>query len=155
MEIRQGQAQKVRFCTHTTGTESVSTHHIAVFELDGVAVQMTAGRPLVLEDGDQVVVAGKNKGGVLMGYACNNLSRKIVDRSGWTASLIVGLVFSIVGLGGIINNVAPLYGAMTINSLKGPLAWAAFFLIFAVSGARSARRALQILKAQKLVLTAV
>ena len=104
MELHRGHVQKVRFSTHTTGNDdSVSTHHIAAFELDGIAVQVVAGRPVMMENGDEVIVAGKIRRGVLMGVACNNLSRKILDHRGWMVSLLVGVVFSLVGLVGAIG----------------------------------------------------
>ncbi len=143
MQMRRGQVQKVRFSTHTTGhDDSVSTHHIASFELDGMAVQVVAGRPLMMENGDEVVVAGKIRRGVLMGVACNNLSRKILDHRGWMVSLLVGVVFILVGLVGTI-------GAALEHSPIG----AAFFLVFAAVGAGAAHGGMQILRAKSLVLT--
>lgn len=143
MELRRGQVQKVRFSTHTTGyDDSVTTHHIAAFELDGIAVQVTAGRPLMMENGDKVIVAGKTRRGVLMGVACNNLSRKILDHRGWVVSLLVGVLFILVGLIGAIT-------AAIEHSSMG----AAFFLIFAALGAGAAHGSMQTLRARSLVQT--
>jgi hypothetical protein len=142
MELHRGHVQKVRFSTHTTGNDdSVSTHHIAAFELDGIAVQVVAGRPVMMENGDEVIVAGKIRRGVLMGVACNNLSRKILDHRGWMVSLLVGVVFSLVGLVGAI-------GAALAHSPFG----AAFFLVFAAVGAGATHGGMQILRAKRLVL---
>jgi hypothetical protein len=132
MESRRGTVSKIRFSTEVTGSGgdngSVSTSHIASFELDRRPVQLRAARPVILEDGDTVVVAGKTKGGLFQADACFNETRGIFDHSPWVLHVAVGSIFLFVGLIGIVS--------LLLSALHRPiwLMYCPFPLIFASVG---------------------
>jgi hypothetical protein len=104
METRRGAATKVRFSTEVSGTSdkngsTVSTTYLAIFELDGAIVHAGATRPPTIEDGDEVVVAGRMHDGVFTASAIRNITRGTVDHESWVTGLILGVVFLVLGLG--------------------------------------------------------
>jgi uncharacterized YccA/Bax inhibitor family protein len=117
LETRNGRARRIRFTTEVSGSGgehgTVSTSHIASFELEGCPVQVTANRPLTVEDGDEVVVSGRAKDGVFVGIACFNRSRGVLDSQSWLPGMIIGMV--LVGIGGLVAFV----GASTADDLAG------------------------------------
>jgi hypothetical protein len=103
METRRGMARKVRFSTEVSGTSdkngsTVTTTHLAIFELDRVIVHASAMRPPTIEEGDEVVVAGRIHDGVFDAPALRNLTRCTVDHKAWVAGMVVGFVVLVVGL---------------------------------------------------------
>lgn len=98
---RAGRAQSIRFSTNVSGRTgehgSVSTEHIASFQLDGSPVQILANRPLTFEEGDEVIVAGFMKRGVLSGIACLNRTRQVLESQSWLGEMIFGAVSFAIG----------------------------------------------------------
>jgi hypothetical protein len=103
MEIRRGTASKVRFSTEVSGSSGqngggVSTTYLAIFELAGVVVHATASRPPTIEDGNEIIAAGKMRDGVFDAQALRNLTRGTVDHKAWLAGFLVSIIFLIVGI---------------------------------------------------------
>lgn len=69
-----------------THTVSVQTTHSAIFDINGQIVSITGSVPIILFDGDQVVVGGRLKGdGVFHATAYENETRRVRGGSdlGW------------------------------------------------------------------------
>jgi hypothetical protein len=149
MESRRGTVSKIRFSTEVTGSGgdngSVSTSHIASFELDRRPVQLRAARPVILEGGDTVVVAGKTKGGLFQADACLNETRGIFDHSPWVLHVAVGSIFLFIGSIGTVT--------LIILALHEPilLIYCALPLIFASAGGWLLSTGVRISRACELV----
>jgi hypothetical protein len=151
MESRRGTVSKIRFSTEVTGSGgdngSVSTSHIASFELDRRPVQLRAARPVILEGGDTVVVAGKTKGGLFQADACFNETRGIFDHSPWVLHVAGGSIFLFIGSSGIVTLL------VLALQLHNPilLIYCAFPLIFASAGGWLLSTGVRISRACELV----
>lgn len=147
LEKRAGYARKVRFATEVSGSGgehgSVSTSHIASFELDGLPVQVTAPRPVTLEEGDEVVIAGRLKNGVFAGLASFNRTRGVLESQSWLLGMIIGVI--LVAISAAILVVST-YTADDLDGVVGGLMGGSFVgmlgLVFwgASSRARQAER---------------
>jgi len=149
MESRRGTVDKIRFSTEVSGDENgTSTSHIASFELDRRPVQLRASRPVILEGGDTVVVAGKTKGGLFQADACLNETRGIFDHSPWVAHVAVGSIFLVVGLGGIAF---VLWAVISAQIEMFGILYCLFPLIFACAGGWALSTGVRVSRACELV----
>lgn len=105
MEIRRGIVSSIRHTLSVSGGYSdtnVLTKHHAIFSLDdGTTVMFSAGGPAVVRDGDQVTVAGRQKGRVMKALAYRNETAGVKGDAGKWASLGIGLfalLFGVVAL---------------------------------------------------------
>ena len=102
MEVLKGMATGIRYTVHVSGDkEGVSTRHHAIFKLGQMTVVFDAGSPPVISEGDQLVVAGRLRGKVLLADAYLNQTALVRGDSGRLANLaatIFALPLGAVGL---------------------------------------------------------
>jgi hypothetical protein len=73
-----------------TGTSVV---HAAVFRLDGQLVKIVSTQePLLLAEGQQLVVAGRRRGKLFIAYAHRNLATGAEGHEGWATRLVVTIL---------------------------------------------------------------
>lgn len=86
MEVLKGMATGVRYTVHVSGNkDGVSTRHHAIFKLGATTVMFSSAAPPVIGEGDQLVVAGRMRGRVLLAEAFRNDTASIRGDSGlWT-----------------------------------------------------------------------
>lgn len=85
MDVRRGTVTKFRSSITVSGGENnsgVSTRHHTSFVLDGLTVIFVSAAPPVINDGDQLIVAGTQQGQVLKAYAYRNLSMHVIGNEG-------------------------------------------------------------------------
>lgn len=100
MEVLKGTATGVRYTVHVSGgRDDVSTRHHAIFKLGQLTVVFEAGSPPVISEGDQLVVAGRVRGKVLLADAYLNQTLSIRGDSGRRYNLAV-MLFNLP-LGGV------------------------------------------------------
>lgn len=96
MDVRRGTVTKFRSSITVSGGENnsgVSTKHHTSFVLDGFTVIFVSAAPPVINDGDQLIVAGTQEGQVLKAYAYHNLSMHVVGNEGTWKRFMEGLGF--------------------------------------------------------------
>lgn len=105
MEVRRGKVSSTRHTLSVSGGYSdtnVLTRHHAIFSLDdGTTVMFSSGGPAVVRDGDEVKVAGRQKGRVMKALAYRNETAGVKGDAGKWASLGIGafaLLFGIMAL---------------------------------------------------------
>jgi hypothetical protein len=102
MEIIEGRASRVRSAIDVGGERddaSVHTTHITLFELGSRAVRVSSSDPVVINDGDEVRVAGVARSDAFYALAYRNLSTSSEGDQGWLAALILGTMLGVLGLG--------------------------------------------------------
>ena len=100
MEKMKGTISKVRFSSELSGGEnSISTSQIAIFKLDKKPVELKLPVSIVIEDGDNIFVAGKTKNGLFRALAYKNLSNGVSGKGPVVLNLIMGIIFTVVGIG--------------------------------------------------------
>jgi hypothetical protein len=87
-----GIAKNVRHSTQISGTdEHISTSHLIVLEIDGLAIELNLPKVIYINSGDEVVVAGEvNPGELFQGLAYFNKTKGIVGNKGSTLLYILG-----------------------------------------------------------------
>jgi hypothetical protein len=124
MEKLKGKIKHVRFSAEVSGGEkNTSTSHIAIFKLDNKPVELKLPGSILIEDGDNILVAGKTKNGLFKALAYNNLSNGVSGKGQVVSNSILGIFFTIVGIG---IGAIPFF---VINSIHGQL-WALKHLFF-------------------------
>lgn len=99
MEIIRGRAENVRHSTEVSGgKDSITTSQVAVFEISGQAVELKLNESIVVNNGDEVVVAGESKRGLFRGLAYRNKTRRVDGKGPVVVYWIVGIVFCVVVL---------------------------------------------------------
>jgi hypothetical protein len=102
MELRRGTVSGIRHTISISGggnNSEVSTKHHALFSLDdGTTVIFNSGGPAVIRDGDQVVVAGKQKGQLMKADAYWNRTAHVSGNAGKWSSLAIGAFVSLFGI---------------------------------------------------------
>ena len=97
MQVIRGTVANIRHSTEVSGNDkSVSTSQVAVFDLDGQAVEIKLMESIVLSNGDQVIVAGDTKRGLFRGLAYRNVTRRVDGKGPAWIYLIVGIVFCVI-----------------------------------------------------------
>lgn len=96
MDTVEGIVKGIRFATEVAGTDSqTSTAHVAVFELDGKAVELKLSESIILAEGDKVLVAGEWKRGLFRGLAYFNKTRGVKGKQSTLVYWVVGIAFCI------------------------------------------------------------
>jgi hypothetical protein len=102
MTTLQGIAIKVRntLDVSSSGGENsqTSTTHISVFQLNAQPVQVLADSPVMIDEGDTVLVAGQVKNGGFKAFAYQNVTTGVHDSAGWILNVFIGSLFAIGGL---------------------------------------------------------
>lgn len=111
-EVVKGAASAVRSTIDVRGDrDGVSTRHHTIFKVGDTTVMFTSGSPPVISDGDQLLVAGRRRGKVLVAEAYINRTLMIRGNSGLWQSLIgaaIGLPLGAVGIGlALLGHVIP------------------------------------------------
>jgi hypothetical protein len=88
-EVVKGTASAVRHTVDVHGDrDGVSTRHHMIFKVGETTVMFTSGSPPIISDGDQLVVAGRRRGRMLVCEAYVNRTAMIRGDSGLWYSLI-------------------------------------------------------------------
>ena len=99
MEKLRGVVNKVRFSTEVSGGENnTSTSHVAIFEIDKRPVELKLPRSIILDNGDEVLLAGKVKKGLFKALAYKNLTNNVSGKGAVILHMLLGVIFTIVGL---------------------------------------------------------
>jgi hypothetical protein len=110
-EVVKGVASAVRYTIDVSGgRDGVSTKHHTIFKVGDTTVMFTSGSPPIIGDGDQLAVAGRRRGRVLVCEAYVNRTTLIRGDSGLWYSLIGAAIL------------APVGAAAVTWALLGPLA---------------------------------
>jgi hypothetical protein len=102
MAILQGSVAKVRntVSVNSSGEENsqTSTTHISVFQINGQPVQTSTNNPIMIDEGDEVRLAGYLSKGVFYALTYQNQTNGVSDSAGSMLQIIVGFIFIISGL---------------------------------------------------------
>jgi hypothetical protein len=133
VETLQGTVKNLNRSTQVSGgRSSVQTANVTVFELAGQSVSLRDREAIVINEGDEMVVAGKRgRDGIFRAAAYNNLTRKVHGGSSGMSFIISGILLLISPiLIYSISTVAPEYAAFSLLLCSLP-----FSLILAILGA--------------------
>lgn len=99
MEVLQGIVSKVRFSTEVSGNENtISTKHVAIFEINETPIELKLPGSIILENGDEVLLAGKVKKGLFKALAYKNMTNSVSGKGQVILHLLLGIMFTIVGI---------------------------------------------------------
>ncbi len=109
IEVVKGVASAVRFTIDVRGNrDGVSTKHHTIFKVGDTTVMFTSGSPPIIGDGDQLIVAGRKRGKMLVAEAYVNRTAMIRGNSGLWQNLIgaalalpmgaIGISIALLGL---------------------------------------------------------
>jgi len=99
LKTYRGIASRVRYSVDTCGTDSaITTYQIASFTLSGIPVEISMRKSVFVEEGDNIVVSGMYRHGILYGQAYKNITRNIVASTPIIGTLILAIVFLMAGL---------------------------------------------------------
>jgi hypothetical protein len=123
MEKLQGVVEKIRFSTEISGDRnSTFTTQVAVFEIGNRPIELKLPDSIIIENGDEVIVAGETKKGLFKALAYKNLRNNVSGKGNVAVYMILGIIFTLLGLGTIIVGVglifAPLGIFMILHSRK-------------------------------------
>jgi len=94
IQVIRGTVANIRHSTEVSGNDkSVSTSQVAVFDLDGQAVEIKLSESIFIGNGDLVIVAGAAKRGLFRGLAYRNSTRRVDGKGPIGVYLFVGAVF--------------------------------------------------------------
>jgi hypothetical protein len=97
LQVIRGTVANIRHSTEVSGNDkSVSTSQVAVFDLDGQAVEIKLMESIVLSNGDQVIIAGDTKRGLFRGLAYRNVTRRVDGKGPVGLYLFIGIVFCVI-----------------------------------------------------------
>ena len=97
METIRGTVSSIRHSTEVSGNDNtVSTTQVAVFDLSGQPVELKLTESIVLNNGDEVIVAGKRKRGLFRGLAYRNKTRRVDGKGPVLVYRIIGIVFCVL-----------------------------------------------------------
>lgn len=98
MEVLKGTAVGVRYTVHVSGDkDGISTQHHTLFKIGKMTVMFTSPGPAVIGEGDQLIVAGRLKGQMLMAQAYENRTAGISGDSGMWANFAAMIFFLLPG----------------------------------------------------------
>ena len=114
METIKGKARSLKFSKGL---------HKAVFYLDGKPVELTSPKSVVIEAGDDVVVAGNVKNGIFEGVSYGNLSKGVAFGKGYIVAAAVAFIafpssFGLALEKGAVAFWPFLAGVIAINSVR-------------------------------------
>lgn len=103
MQLLRGEVAKLIFATETSGGEhGTSTSHVATFQLSSSPVRLKMPDSMIIAEGDSIVVAGTMKRGVLNAVAYRNLTNGALGKGPVVLHFVMGAIFTIIGLGGLL-----------------------------------------------------
>ncbi|TWI62242.1 hypothetical protein IP91_04351 [Pseudoduganella lurida] len=135
-ELRRG---KTVSYNPKTGT---STVHAAVFRLDGRLVKIVSTDPVVIAEGHEMLVAGRQRGKVFAAQAHRNLSTRVEGHEGWATRLCVTIAVLTVALwlaAQIGGAYLPVF-ALVFLAAGVAMAWRSFEVMQAIAALRPARK---------------
>src|SRR5690554_3636365 len=95
MEKLQGIVEKIRFSTEVNGgKDSASTNHVAVFEIANKPIELKLPDSIIIEDGDEVLLAGETKKGLFKALAYKNLRNNVSGKGPVAVYMILGIIFT-------------------------------------------------------------
>ncbi|MCD8553339.1 hypothetical protein [Seleniivibrio sp.] len=98
METIRGKAEKIRntVSVNSGGQNStVTTSHIALFQITGKQIKVISGEPIMIEEGDEVVLAGNQKNGVFNAIAYKNTTTGAIGNQPYLSYFIIGIAFPV------------------------------------------------------------
>lgn len=100
MKRLRGVVSKVRFSTEVFGggESFIGSNQIATFQIEGKPVELKLPSGIIIEDGDEVVVAGSEKNGVLKAHAYKNIANGATGKNYIGINISFGILFAIVGV---------------------------------------------------------
>ncbi|MFZ6690275.1 hypothetical protein [Undibacterium sp. SXout20W] len=100
MDRLKGHAASVRNTVSISGgnESEVSTTHIAIFQIGDKQVTLKSKEPVLINEGNEVVLAGKNKSGMFNALAYKNCVTGAEGNAGWFGRMLFGLFFPIVSV---------------------------------------------------------
>jgi len=98
METIRGVVSKVRFSTEVSGREHVTTSHVAVFEINKTQVELKLNESIIVDNGDEILLAGKINKGLFKALAYNNLTNNVSGKGQVSLYMFLGIAFTLVGL---------------------------------------------------------
>ncbi|MGD9169819.1 MAG: hypothetical protein PVI97_07125 [Candidatus Thiodiazotropha sp.] len=115
MEILKGIVSKLRNSVEISGGGSdsiVTTTHVTIFHLDGQPVKIKSREAVLVDESDNVAVAGKVNEGVFNAYAYINNTTGVSGNIGMGIHYFFGVVFPLAGAFSISAFSDPFFGAM-------------------------------------------
>jgi hypothetical protein len=111
-ELVKGAASAVRSTVEVRGDrDGVSTRHHTIFKVGDTTVMFASVSPPAISDGDQIVVAGRRRGKMLVAEAYVNRTLMVRGDSGMWQNLIgaaIGLPVGAAGIGlALLGHVVP------------------------------------------------
>ena len=95
METRRGAASGIRSAVEVGGSNKhVSTTHVFTFQVDSQPVLYRSGTPAIIDNGDEVIVAGALSNGLLNARAYYNVTRRVSGSSSHGGFTFFGVVFA-------------------------------------------------------------
>jgi hypothetical protein len=94
LETLQGKAKHVRSSLKFSGgsdNSKPSTTHITLFVLNQDQVKAESSEPILVNEGDSVLVGGAFKNGVFNALAYSNLTTRVKGNKGWMSELMYGM----------------------------------------------------------------
>ncbi len=101
METIRGAAEKIRNTVSVSGggkDTNVTTSHISLFQINGKQIKVTSGEPVMIEEGDEVLLAGGEKNGVFNAVAYRNITTGARGSTPYLSHLIIGIVFPVFSI---------------------------------------------------------
>ncbi|QBE65020.1 hypothetical protein [Pseudoduganella lutea] len=113
-----------------TGTSVI---HAAVFRLDGQLVKIVSAAPLVIAEGQELLVVGKRRAKLFTAYAHRNLTTGQEGHEGWATRLLVTILV--------------VTGALWLGGMMGGDYGVVFGIVFLALGVAMAWRSLEVVQA--------
>ncbi|HYG12100.1 MAG TPA: hypothetical protein VD835_19290 [Pyrinomonadaceae bacterium] len=146
-EVVKGTASAVRYTIDVRGDrDGVSTKHHTIFKVGDTTVLFTSGSPPIIGEGDQLIVAGRKRGKMLVAEAYLNQTAMCRGNSGLWQNLIGAALALPMGAFAIA------IALLGLDDLQQRLVVLAVGLFFAVMGLvllyrwATIRRAVKLLK---------
>lgn len=99
MEILQGFARNVHYVnSDIDAPQGASASRIGIFELEGQAVHLKIHDGILIEQGDQVIVAGERSGGFFKASAYHNTTKRVSGANFSILDLFLFVTFMLAGL---------------------------------------------------------
>lgn len=118
MENLSGIVSGVRNTINVSGSGgsngTVTTTYISIFKINGQPVKIKTSQPMAIDDGDEVLVVGKINGNTFNALACKNLTTGEEGSLNGVLMAILGVIFLIAGVCGIVFFSDPFFGDFPI-----------------------------------------
>lgn len=142
MKILNGKAEKLRVGVEVSGSDDqITSTHVATMVVSGKAVRMEMPSAFVISEGDELVMAGDlGRDGIVKAYAYRNVSNGARGCVAGFGTLIVGFIFTLVGICAAGAVLFALLGAISDDGWAslGIAAFASvFMLVFGLGGIRT------------------